>query len=358
MRYADTIKSRSPVIFAPLEESSGTAVMDYGSKEEDGAYSVSGVTYQAFGPLARETSYAASFDGAAGEALFSAIIAGNLPTLPITLEAWIRPATLPAVSGDTGLNLYATDSSEYASIGIGADGRWTYTQGNDSPEIATGAGTIANGNMQHIVLVIDSENKRRFYVDSVLQVTDLTSVQWDGDGGASAACNLAIGSSGAGGHFPGSISRVAYYKSALTTAQVEANYRAGVLTPLMQGITHALKANASAWDLTAGRVFANQLPDKSILPAIRVAVLDDRSHHRLASSAHFDASIQVDAYAQRADEPSAWGIDAAVRSALARQDVQVFGHNKAACIQESRGVVVPEPSFSRVRSTYKIFANV
>ncbi len=359
MRYADTIKGRSPVIFAPLEEASGTAIADSGSKGDDGTYTGSGVSYQAFGPLVREVSYAAAFDGATGRGSFGGITGADLPTLPFTAEAWIRPASVPGPSGDTCLNLYASDSSESATIGVGVDGRWVYSQGNDGGDLASGSGPIANGNMQHLVLAIDSTTQRRFYVDSVLQTLDPTPVAWDGDGGASATCLLAIGyDGGAGAFFPGSMSRVAYYKTALTTAQVEAHYRAGVLTPLMQGVTCAIKADAEAWALTAGRVFANQLPDSPMLPAVRVAVLDDRPHHRLTSGEHFDASIQVDVYADRSDQPSAWSIDSNIKAVLNRRDIRVFGYEKAACIQTSRGVVVPEPSFSRVRSTYQIFANV
>lgn len=113
----------------------------------------------------------------------------------------------------------------------------------------------------------------------------------------------------------------------------------------------------SAWSTVGGRVYADQLPNDVQLPAIRLAILDDRPEQRLAGNSNATVSLQVDVYADRSGSAAAWSVDALVRRAMNRKRVAVQGFARVEINCIARGRPLKEGSYYRVTSTYRLYGS-
>lgn len=130
--------------------------------------------------------------------------------------------------------------------------------------------------------------------------------------------------------------------------------------PMIDGLVAKLQAETSdpsAWSIVDGRVYVDYLPLEPLVPAIRLAVLDDRPDQRLASGDDATTTIQVDIYADFSGGSDAWSIDALIRSALDRKTVAATGFNDVQIMCVKRGQAYSEVPFYRVKSTYKLYGS-
>ncbi len=103
------------------------------------------------------------------------------------------------------------------------------------------------------------------------------------------------------------------------------------------------------------RVYSDQLPDGADMPSVRLAILNDTPHQRLASSDNITLDMQIDVYADRADSTNAWPVDQSIRSALDRQSITVEGFSSVQCICTKRGKPFKEKPYYRITSEYRFF---
>ncbi len=355
MIYHDEILSEAPTVYLPHEEVSGTDIDDLSGGGRDGTYSGTGVGYRVPGPLVDLVSYGVSLDGVAGTGTVT-LTGADRPTYPLAVETWCRPASATPAEDAVAVCLLSSDGIESAAITVGTENRWSAAVINtDTPAIASIQGTVPiTGEMQHLLLVAASAVDFTLYVDGITAGTNVVGAP--GFAGLTDSYDLCVGYNGDGGaHLAAAFSRSALYATAPSAARAAAHYRAGVLAPLYQAVSEALKNDAATLAATAGAVFAGQFPDDHRLPGLRYALLTDTPHDRLGGGDHFTAELQVDAYADRGDENLAWAISEAARQVLRRASIRQSGYSRIASIGITRGTPVMEAGVSRVTTRYRLF---
>jgi hypothetical protein len=252
----------------------------------------------------------------------------------------------------------ASDDNEYASIFVGTGNRWAGTVINATlPTVAAVQGSVAiTGGMQHLALVAAAPGNYTLYVDGVSAGQDLVNAPaWTGTVTSYA---LSAGSNAISMNFlAGAVGRVALYPSALSAARIAAHYRAGVLSPVYQAVSEALKADATVLAATSGRIFADQFPDDGAMPGVRYVLLTDTPHNRLGSGESFTGELQVDAYAAIGEENRAHLIADAARLALERRALKTTGFSQIKTLTTQRPLPMREAALSRVHSRYRLFGS-
>lgn len=130
--------------------------------------------------------------------------------------------------------------------------------------------------------------------------------------------------------------------------------------PYYDGIEAALLADTTepaAATLVSGRIYADQLPNDSELPAIRMAVITDNPAHRLSNGDSTTGTVQCDVYAKRGDSSTAWAIDRAIHRVLKRAVITVVGFNNVQVQCLERGKPMKEDGYYRITSRYKLFGS-
>jgi hypothetical protein len=151
-----------------------------------------------------------------------------------SIEAWVSPANVAQtganiVSYSGGPKLRDATLSQNA-MSYAANVRSSVTDTNGAPALVTStAAMLAQAAMQHVVLTYDPVNGRKLYVDGVY------SGDVDASGGGTLAnwdntFALVVGNetSGTANQFQGELRMVAFHNRALTLAQIQQNYAAGV----------------------------------------------------------------------------------------------------------------------------------
>jgi Concanavalin A-like lectin/glucanases superfamily len=151
-----------------------------------------------------------------------------------SLEAWVSPANVAQmganiVSYSGGPTLRDATLSQNA-FSYAANVRSSVTDDNGAPALVTNANNmLAQAALQHVVLTYDPVNGRKLYVNGVYSgdvdpVGGGTLANWDN------TFALVVGNetSGTASQFQGELRMVAIHNRALTLAQIQQNYTAGV----------------------------------------------------------------------------------------------------------------------------------
>ncbi len=138
---------------------------------------------------------------------------------PITLEAWIKPTTLPAAGGFASI---VSKREQYSLQFNGPLLEFTIMQLGARRRLQAPAGTVVAGQTYHVVGTFDGTT-RRLYVNGT-QVASGTLA-----GGATKTTNMLILGSctGFNEYLRGTLDEVAVYGTALSAARVQAHRNAG-----------------------------------------------------------------------------------------------------------------------------------
>ncbi len=142
---------------------------------------------------------------------------------PLTIEAWIKPTTLPATGSFASI---VTKPESYSLQLNGSQLELTIMQFGVRQRLLAPVGSVVAGQTQHVVASFDGTTRRLFVNGAEVANSPLT-------GGATASANpVAIGSwNGAQEFFAGTVDDVAVYDAALPAARVSAHYTEGAGTP-------------------------------------------------------------------------------------------------------------------------------
>jgi len=214
--YGRAVATDRPLGWWRLGETSGTAAVDQ-TGTNNGTYSASGVTLGQPGLVSQDTNKAAAFNGSNGSVAVPALAAYNL-TRAITLEAWIKPTSLPSTGSFRSV---LTKAEAYSLQFNGPRLEFTIIQSGTRRRLQTPSGVIVAGGTYHVVGTFDGTTQR-LYVNG----TQVASAALSGSASTSTA-PLVIGSwDGRSELFNGTIDEPAVYGSVLSAAQVRAHYDA------------------------------------------------------------------------------------------------------------------------------------
>ena len=229
--YAATVLKDGPIAYWRLNEAAGSpaAVDAIGSFNGtfDSAKEGAVFTYHSATGVPKETDTALSVSGGGRVAVPYAVELN--PQGPFTAEAWIKPASLGAISDDyrtpfsalssdgpTGWLLYQQPNHTFALVLF--PGSWNTVWMYDTDD------TIVAGNWYHFVLTRDSDNLFSMYVNGVLRASTVFADYVPSRPGG--AVNFGWRADGGFNPFDGAIDEVAFYNKALTAEQVVNHYGA------------------------------------------------------------------------------------------------------------------------------------
>lgn len=220
--YAQTIRDDHPVSYWRLDETSGTVAGDE-TVANPGAF-VGATALGAPGLIPSDAaSTAIGFDGDSAEVRVGQSGSLNLGSA-ITLEAWIRPSSLPAAGS---LRTILAKTGSYALELDGASPAFSVYVLGARLALAAPAGTIAASRRSHVVGTYDGATMR-LWVDGVEVASRALSGAAD-----QTLAGARIGSwDGHERFFAGAIDEAALYDKALSAAQVAAHAAAGPVAPL------------------------------------------------------------------------------------------------------------------------------
>jgi hypothetical protein len=202
-----------------LDETSGTTAANAVTSSGAGEYR--GVTLGVPGLLAKASNRAARFSGSNSQVRVASSSALS-PTASVSLEAWIKPAALPAAGRFASV---VTKAESYSMQFNGPRLEFTIMQNGMRRRLQAAAGAVAVGGTYHVVGTYDGATQR-LYVNGTQVASSALS------GAITTTTNsLFIGSWNSGSEFfAGTIDEVSVYRGVLTAAQV-ANRRAAGLKP-------------------------------------------------------------------------------------------------------------------------------
>jgi Concanavalin A-like lectin/glucanases superfamily len=216
--YASVVGADAPAGWWRLGELSGTTAANQTAGGSAGTYA-GGFTLNQPSLLATDmVNRAVAFNGSSGRVSVPSSASLQL-TNRISLEAWIKPTSLPS-SGV--FRSVMTKAESYSLQFNGPRLEFTVIQSGTRRRLQTPSGAIVAGGTYHVVGTFDGTTQR-LYVNG----TQVASVALSGS--ATVTTNpLAIGSwDGASEFFNGMIDEPAVYGSVLSATQVAAHYRAG-----------------------------------------------------------------------------------------------------------------------------------
>lgn len=343
--YYEQVRADGPLGYWRLGEASGPTAVDLSGHGLDGAYSASGIAYQAPGALRTSTDAAVTMDGVNGLVTVAAppvIPAGA----PFTVEAWGRRTGLPADwrglflvgqgPGAGALVMWIND--EMLNFGVtGPAGEWQFIYSWDKP---------ISGDWYHCVGTFDGATIR-MYLNSVEQgynrsvVTGPTHGPWY------------VGSStvgGAGNRWQGDLDEVAVYPVALTPERIRAHYLSATGTTVPPPAAYAQRIIADGptgyWRLgEASGPTAADLSPRRLNGVYSPTGITHATPGALATSP--DRGITMDGTALAASVVSAsvlapggsWSIEAWVNPAQTEAYIGIFEEPLAIKLWVSNGAV-------------------
>jgi concanavalin A-like lectin/glucanase superfamily protein len=215
--YATAIASDNPISYWRLGETSGTNAADERAANP-GTYQNS-PTLGTTSLLATDTANkAVSFDGT-NDSVQVSNSTSLQPTSSISLEAWIKPTSLPTAGSFTTI-LNKTEAFALQFNGPKLELR--INQGEAKQRLQAPEGTIVAGQAYYVVGTYDGTTQR-LYVNGALVASAALTGSFNTNTNA-----LYIGSSdGSGNLFKGTIDEPAVYSAALSAAKIEGHYEAG-----------------------------------------------------------------------------------------------------------------------------------
>jgi hypothetical protein len=215
--YATVIAADAPVSWWRLGEASGTVAADQRAANP-GTY-LTGTTLGAASLLPTAPSdHAVGFDGVKGAVRVAASSSLNV-TSTLSLEAWIKPTSLPAAGAFASV---LTKAEAYSLQFNGPRMEFTVIQSGTRRRLQAPAGAVVAGSTYHVVGTFDGTTQR-LYLNGV-QVASVAL-----SGAASVSTNpVYVGSwDGASEFFKGTIDEPAIYPATLSAAAVAHHYAAG-----------------------------------------------------------------------------------------------------------------------------------
>lgn len=218
--YTTTVMADSPAGYWRLGETSGTTAADF-TGSFPGTYS-GGPLLGRSSLLPAESNTAVGFDGT-NDYVRVANASALSPTAQVSVEAWIRPDTIPAAGSFTSV---VTKPEAYSLQFNGPKLEFTVMRNTTRYRTQAAAGAIVAGQTYHVVGSYDGA-RTHLYVNG----TEVASIALTGAVGSSTSA-LNFGSwSGTTERFTGTIDEVAVYRTALSAARVQAHRSAGVTAP-------------------------------------------------------------------------------------------------------------------------------
>jgi hypothetical protein len=215
--YSGTVLADNPVSYWRLGEAGGTVAAD-ARGVNPGGY-LNGPRLAAPSLLGSDTANTAvAFDGYNDSVRVPSSDSLRIGA-PITLEAWIKPAALPAAGQFASV---LTKAESYSLQFNGPRLEFTIIQNGTRRRLQAPSGAISVGQAYHVVGTYDGAT-RRLYVNGTQVASDSLT------GGATLTTNpLYVGSwNGSGEMFRGTVDDVAVYRTALSAPRVGAHYGAG-----------------------------------------------------------------------------------------------------------------------------------
>ena len=216
--YSNAALADSPSGYWRLGETSGTTAAD-SSGGDNGVYTNGPALGQASLLPGESTNKAVRFDGVNDYVRVPS--SGSLsPAVGVSVEAWIKPASLPA-SGSFASIL--TKAESYSLQFNGPRLEFTIMQNSARKRLQAPAGAIVAGQTYHVVGTYDGTTQRLYVNGTQAASTPLTGpITTNGN-------PLAMGSWSGGGEFlAGTIDEPAVYPSVLSPARVSAHYQVGL----------------------------------------------------------------------------------------------------------------------------------
>jgi concanavalin A-like lectin/glucanase superfamily protein len=228
--HAPIVRWDNPVAFWRLGEASGsTAVDNVGG--HDGTYNGT-LTYGVAGALAGDPDTAIEFDGASGYVGVPFSAALN-PQGPFSVEAWVRPNSIPDSAGTP----CPVSSAQFSGNRSGwqireRDTGWQFvlyahsssTVANDGLANTAHGGVPSTTSWTHLAGIYDGVSTF-LYINGVAYSSSASGYVANYNDGVNAAGPFTIGArSSLNNYFPGSVDEVAFYNRALSSAEVLSHY--------------------------------------------------------------------------------------------------------------------------------------
>jgi Concanavalin A-like lectin/glucanases superfamily/Fibronectin type III domain len=220
--YGQTVLTDDPLSYWRLDDPSGPSAVDQRAINP-GLYA-NGAVQGAPGLLGSDSGdTAVALDGVNDHVSVSNSTSLSGLSSLITLEAWIKPTSLPAAGSFASV---VTKAESYSLQFNGPRLELTIMQFGARQRLQAPVGAIVAGQTYHVVGTFDGSTRRLYVNGAEVANAPLT-------GGATASSNgLFIGSwNGSSELFGGTIDEVAVYGKALSPARVAAHYSDGAGTP-------------------------------------------------------------------------------------------------------------------------------
>ena len=243
--YASTVISDHPSVYYRLAEASGTVMADSSGGKHDGTYDSETALGQPGALLTNPTSPSAS-PGSDGNGIGSSPAALPQFADSRTVTAWVNITEANAAYNPLLVGWGTEESDQAFIVGIGPSAI-TVDGYSDYHSIQT-SHPVGDGNW-HFIAVTYNGSLISAYLDGQLQGTAQFSSSLATFGSGLQLGSYAFGYSG----FTGNMQDVAVYPSALTAAQLSAQYAAaGYAVPSVPPVAHAAAGGANAAQISWG----------------------------------------------------------------------------------------------------------
>lgn len=228
--YPQVVLNDGPVAYWRLNDLAGTEAVDQTAHALDGTYTSGGVTLGAIGPLRADPSEGVTFDGTVGQ-----MVSPLSPLLTVvggsfSIEAWIALSTVPSF-GNTFEPVLNAAGRWFISVNATSQLSFSVNDGTHTP-IATGLHPIvADGTYHHVVGTRNTNNSTiLLFLDGALVASTPDTTSFSLTALPATGSQVEVGGA-ASVWFPGTVSEVALYSSALAPIQVSAHYAAATAPP-------------------------------------------------------------------------------------------------------------------------------
>jgi hypothetical protein len=215
--YASTVLADGPVSYWRLGEACGSTATDE-QHVNNGTY----VNNPSLGDPsllgAEPGNPAVAFGGQGGQVRIPYSATLGL-TAPMSLEAWIRPVTLPAAGSFASI---LTKPEAYSLQFNGPRLEFTVVQGGNRRRLQAPAGAVVAGRTYHVVGAYDGVAQRLY-----LNGTQVATVPLTGPSSTSTSDLFLASWDGASEFFNGTIDEAAIYDKALSAAQAQKHHDVG-----------------------------------------------------------------------------------------------------------------------------------
>jgi len=223
--YNTTILGDSPILYATLDDTSGTSCVDSSTTAHNGTYT--GSPTKSVAPLIK-TGTSVTFSGSGQYAEFTSVAAYTFSG-SLSCEAWIKTSTggtMSILNGDD------TGGARVFQFRLNAGKLEMITFAGASGTTKTGSATVNDNVLHHVVGVYDrSAATIKLYVDGAQDGTTATSVAAMNTTQTPLQIAERLSSGSHGQLYTGTIDEAAVYTAALSSGQVSSHFGDGHTFP-------------------------------------------------------------------------------------------------------------------------------